>query len=209
MDPQTQELQFNQQSSHSFMEDVQAVLAGTLLVAIAILFFRQSELITGGTTGLALLIHYPTGWRYGTVMFVINLPFYVFGYKALGPWFTAKTFVSVGLLSLWVEVIPQWFTIAQIDSIFGAVAGGVLAGTGILILIRHGASLGGISILAIYLQKTRNWRAGAVQMGFDTAILAIGFWVLEAPQVIVSMLGALALNAVIAVNHRKGRYFTV
>ncbi|MGI9151620.1 MAG: YitT family protein [Limnohabitans sp.] len=209
MEPQTQELQFNQQSSHSVMEDVQAVLAGTLLVAIAILFFRQSGLITGGTTGLALLIHYPTGWRYGTVMFVINLPFYVFGYKALGPWFTAKTFVSVGLLSLWVEVIPQWFTIAQIDPIFGAVAGGVLAGTGILILIRHVASLGGISILAIYLQKTRNWRAGAVQMGFDTAILAIGFWVLEAPQVIVSMVGALALNAVIAVNHRKGRYFTV
>jgi uncharacterized membrane-anchored protein YitT (DUF2179 family) len=63
--------------------------------------------------------------------------------------------------------------------------------------------------LAIYLQKTRQWRAGLVQMGFDTAILAIGFWVLEPTPVILSMLGALALNMVIAVNHRKGRYFTV
>ena len=78
-----------------------------------------------------------------------------------------------------------------------------------MILIRHGASLGGVSILAIYLQKTRHWRAGLVQMAFDTAILAIGFWVLAPTSVILSMLGALALNMVIAVNHRKGRYFTV
>ncbi|MEY4421324.1 MAG: hypothetical protein RLZZ498_1920 [Pseudomonadota bacterium] len=209
MHPPPPDLQFTPQSSHSWFDDVQAVLAGNLLVAIAILFFRQSGLITGGTTGLALLIHYPTGWRYGTVMFVINLPFYVFGYKAMGKWFTLKTFVSVGLLSLWVEVVPSWFSIAQIEPIFGAVAGGVLAGTGILILIRHGASLGGVSILAIYLQKTRQWRAGLVQMGFDTAILAIGFWVLEPTPVVLSMLGALALNMVIAVNHRRGRYFTV
>lgn len=131
MDVQTQEHQFPQPSTHSLFEDVQGVLAGTLLVAIAILFFRQSGLIAGGTTGLALLIHYPTGWRYGTVMFVINLPFYVFGYKAMGKGFTVKTFVSVGLLSLWVEVVPYWFSIAQIEPIFGAVAGGLLAGTGI------------------------------------------------------------------------------
>ena len=178
-------------------------------MALAVIFFRKSGLLTGGTTGLALLIHYSTGWSYGVVMFIINLPFYVFGYKALGKWFTVKTFISVGLLSVFVEAIPYWFVIEQINSVFGAVAGGVLAGTGILILIRHGASLGGVSIMAIYLQKTRGWRAGFVQMAFDIAILTIGLLILNPALVVLSLLGALALNLVIAVNHRKGRYFTV
>lgn len=204
-----QDLQFAKQSNHTLFEDIQGVFAGVLLVAIAIILFRKSGLITGGTNGLALLIHYPTAWSYGVVMFVINLPFYVFGYKAMGKWFTVKTFISVGLLSAFAETIPYWFVIEHVNSIFGAIAGGVLAGTGILILIRHGASLGGISILAIYLQKTRGWRAGFVQMAFDVAILAIGFLILNPAQVIFSLLGALALNLVIAVNHRKGRYFTV
>lgn len=185
------------------------MLAGTLLVALAILLFRKAGLITGGTAGLALLIYYPTGWNYGAVMFVINLPFYVFGYKALGKWFTLKTFVSVALLSGLVDLIPHWLVIEKINAIFGAVMGGLLAGTGILILIRHGSSLGGVSILAVYLQKTRNWRAGLIQLLFDTAILAIGFFLLDPYQVLISMLGALALNLVIAINHRKGRYFTV
>ncbi len=203
------ELQFAKQSSHTLFEDIQGLFAGILLVAIAIILFRKSGLITGGTTGLALLIHYSTGWSYGAVIFIINLPFYVFGYKALGEWFTVKTFISVGLLSVFVEAIPHWFVIEQVNSVFGAVAGGVLAGTGILILIRHGASLGGVSIMAIYLQKNRGWRAGFVQMTFDIAILTIGFSKLNPVLVILSLVGALALNVVIAVNHRKGRYFTV
>ena len=79
----------------------------------------------------------------------------------------------------------------------------------ILILIRHGASLGGVGIMAIYFQKTRGWRAGWVQMAIDALILLGGLWILTPQQIMLSVLGALALNMVIAVNHRQGRYFTV
>ena len=63
--------------------------------------------------------------------------------------------------------------------------------------------------MAIYLQKVRHWRAGIVQMGVDVAILLLGLWVLSPTQVMLSVLGAFALNMVIAINHRAGRYFTV
>jgi len=201
--------QFKPQSRHSFGEDVQGLLTGTLLVALGVLFFKVTALLTGGTTGLAFLIHYPTGWRIGAVLFVINLPFYVFGYRVMGRAFTIKTFVAVGLLSLYIELLPRWIEIGHIEPVFAAIMGGLLAGTGILILIRHGASLGGVSIMAIYLQKTRQWRAGWVQMGFDGVILLLGLWVLSPSQLLLSVLGAAALNAVIAINHRTGRYFTV
>ena len=90
--------------------------------------------------------------------------------------------------------------------LFGAVMAGLMSGIGILILIRHGASLGGIGVLAIYLQKRKGWRAGSVQMGFDCLILSLGLLVVSPEQVALSIIGAAALNLVIAVNHRPDRY---
>jgi uncharacterized membrane-anchored protein YitT (DUF2179 family) len=78
-----------------------------------------------------------------------------------------------------------------------------------LILIRHGASLGGVSITAIYLQKTRGWRAGNVQMAVDLLILLAAFAVTDLWQALLSVLAAVALNLVIGINHRSDRYFGV
>ena len=60
-------------SRHSFFEDVQGLFTGTLLVALAVLFFKTSALLTGGTTGLAFLLHYPSGWPIGAILFVLVL----------------------------------------------------------------------------------------------------------------------------------------
>lgn len=194
---------------HSVFEDLQGLLTGCLFVALAVIMFRQGELLTGGTTGLAFVLHYFSGWPLGAWLFVVNLPFYVFAWLALGPVFTVKSFAAVGLMSLYVEVLPHLVSFAHLDPVFAAVMGGLLAGSGILILIRHGASLGGVGVLAIYLQKTRGWRAGAIQMGADALVLLGGLLVLQPLQLLLSVLGAVALNFVIAVNHRTDRYFGV
>jgi uncharacterized membrane-anchored protein YitT (DUF2179 family) len=196
-----------QASPHTWLEDVQGVLVGCLFVALGILMFSKSRLLPGGTTGLAVLLHYLAGWRLGPVLFMINLPFYLFAFRALGRAFTLKTFCAVGVLAIYTEVLPGLVGFAQLDPVFAAVMGGLLAGIGILILIRHGASLGGLGVMAIYLQKTRGWRAGSVQMLGDCVILALGLLVVSVGQVALSVLAAGALNLVIAVNHRPGRYF--
>lgn len=183
------------------------MLVGCLFVALGILMFSKSRLLPGGTTGLAVLLHYLAGWRLGAVLFVINLPFYLFAFRALGRAFTLKTFCAVGVLATYTEVLPGLIEFVRLDPVFAAVMGGLLAGIGILILIRHGASLGGLGVLAIYLQKTRGWRAGTVQMLGDCMILSLGLLVVSPGQVALSVLAAGALNLVIAVNHRPGRYF--
>ena len=85
--------------------------------------------------------------------------------------------------------------------------GGLLAGTGILMIIRHGGSLGGVTIIAVYAQKRFGLRAGAVQMAIDGVILLVAFAMLDPLRVALSLLGAAALNFVIGINHRAGRYF--
>jgi uncharacterized membrane-anchored protein YitT (DUF2179 family) len=120
--------------------------------------------------------------------------------------FTIKTFICISLLAGYTEILPMLVTLQSINPAFAAVMGGFLAGVGLLILIRHKASLGGISVLAIYLQSAKGWRAGKVQMVADCAIVGAALLIRDPLSVALSILGALALNLVIAVNHKAGRY---
>ncbi|MFA7292667.1 MAG: YitT family protein [Rhodocyclaceae bacterium] len=192
---------------HHWFEDAQALLTGTLLFALAIMLLRQAGLLTGGTAGVTFLAHYATGLSFGLLYFLINIPFYVFGLKALGKAFTLKTFCAVGLLSLYSELLPQWISVAHIDPLFAAIIGGLLAGAGLLMLIRHQASLGGLGVMAIYLQKEKGWRAGNVQMAADGLIVLGALFIVDIDKVALSILGAFMLNLVLTINHRPGRYF--
>jgi len=194
---------------HSLFEDIQALLVAPLLVAFAVQLFQHAGLLTGGTVGIAFLIHYLTGWPMGVVVFTVNLPFYVVAVKAMGWAFTLRTFTAVGLLSLYTELLPSLVHLDYLNPLFAAIMGGCLVGVGLLILIRHKASLGGTSIVAIYLQQARGWRAGLVQGTTDLMILGVGVFVRDPLAVGLSIVGALALNLVIAVNHRTGRYMGV
>jgi uncharacterized membrane-anchored protein YitT (DUF2179 family) len=195
------------QHRHHWYEDAQALLTGTLLFALAIVLFRQAGLLTGGTAGVTFLAHYASGMPFGVLYFLINIPFYLFGLKAVGKAFTLKTFCAVGLLSLYSELLPQWIVIERIHPLFAAIMGGLLAGAGLLMLIRHQASLGGLGVMAIYLQKEKGWRAGNVQMSADGFIVLGALFVVDIEKVALSILGAFMLNLVLTINHRPGRYF--
>lgn len=197
----------SQDHRHSLFEDAQALATGTLLFAFAIMLLRQAGLLTGGTAGITFLAHYLSGLPFGLLYFLINIPFYVFGLLALGRAFTLKTFCAVALLSAYSELLPRWISIERIDPIFAGILGGLLAGAGLLMLIRHQASVGGLGVLAIYLQKKRGWRAGTVQMLADGFIVCGALYAVELDKVALSVLGALMLNLVLTINHRPGRYF--
>ena len=196
----------NKDSRHNLFEDAQAILVAPLFMAFAVLLFRHAGLLTGGTVGIAFLIHYASGWPMGILVFAINLPFYIFAVRSMGWAFTLKTFISISLLAIYTEAIPGLISLQTINPLFAAIMGGFMAGIGLLMLIRHQASLGGLGVLAIYLQNTRGWRAGKVQMAADFIIVGAALLVRDPISVGLSIVGALALNLVIGVNHRSGRY---
>ena len=194
---------------HRPYEDVQALLTGTLFVAMGVVMFGHSGLLTGGTAGIAFLIHYATGWNFGLIFFAINLPFYGLAWKRMGQAFTLKTFAAVGLLSVFVNLLPQLVSFMALSVIFTAVMGGLLMGTGMLMLFRHKASLGGFNVLVLYLQERFGWRAGRIQMALDCAIVLASFALVDWQHVALSVLGAVMLNQTLATNHRAGRYLTL
>lgn len=193
---------------HSRTEDAVALFTGVLLISVGIAFFTSAGLLTGGTAGLAFLLHYATGWSFGKVFFALNLPFYWLAWRKLGRAFTFKTFAAVLLLSVLTDLQSQFLQIAQLQPLYAAIAGGLITGTGFLVLFRHRCSLGGVGILALYLQDRYGWRAGKVQMAVDCCIVALALFTVEPLRVAWSIVGAVALNLVLAMNHRPGRYMT-
>lgn len=191
---------------HTPFEDAQGILIGATLVALAIQFLRASDLITGQIAGLALVASYAAEWSFGAAFFVMNLPFYVLALRLSGWAFVLKSASAVALMSVIAETLPLVLTIDNLPPALGATLFGVLAGVGLLSLFRHGASLGGIGIVALLLQERRGIPAGWTQLAFDLCVFAAALAVLPWEAVAWSVIGAAILNVIIATNHRQDRY---
>ena len=171
------------------------------------LWLTHLGLITGQTAGLAVLGSYLTGWSFGAIFFVVNLPFYVFAWLRMGPRFTVKSFIAVALLSGMVELFPHYIAFERLDPILGALLAGATSGMGLIVLFRHGASLGGVGVLGLWLQDRIGLQAGWVQLVFDAVLFTAAALIL--PDILLvgwSLLGALVVNLIVGVNHRSDRY---
>lgn len=91
---------------HTVLDDIQGMGAGLFLCALGMQFLTTAGFITGQTAGIAVILSYLTGWSFGSVFFVINLPFYYFAWKRLGLEFTVKSLISVTLLSMLADLMP-------------------------------------------------------------------------------------------------------
>jgi uncharacterized membrane-anchored protein YitT (DUF2179 family) len=191
---------------HTRLEDAQGLAYGVTIAAVAVTILTHLGLITGQTAGLAVLLSYVTGLPFGLLFFVLNLPFYWFGYRRLGLAFTLKTFTAVAALSALSTLVPGWLSFATLNPLFGALLAGLLSGSALLAIFRHGGSLGGIGILGLWLQDRTGFRAGHLQLAFDATLFAAALFILPPATVALSFAGALATNLVIAINHRREWY---
>lgn len=193
-------------NEHSLFEDIMGILTGTFLASLGLHLLHASDAVTGGTAGLSLLLGYATGWPFWALFAVINVPFALLAIWRRGWDFTIRTVVSIALVSGFAVLHDAMFPIADIEPIYGTLAGNLLAGVGILILFRHRSSIGGINIIGLELQDRFGIRAGWTMMAFDVVIILSALLVVPWPNVVMSAGGAVLLNLVLAMNHRPGRY---
>lgn len=201
---------------HHPLEDALALIIGILLISFGVQCYLFQHFLTGSTAGMAFLISYVSSWSFGSCFFVINLPFYILSFIGMGWRFTLRTFVAVGLVSLASNVLAGRPVLGyamtsplagmQMHPLYASIMGGLLMGVGFLILFRHGFSLGGINILALFCQKKFGIRAGMLQMVIDLCLMAVAFTLLPWPSVLYSVIGAVLLNLVLLMNFSSKRY---
>lgn len=195
--------------SHSWLDDGHALVAGSLFVALGMTMFAHAGLLTGGVAGVAFLVSYATGLSLALCFFVFSLPFFWLSWQRLGVAFTLKSLCAVTLVSLCTALAPQVVRFELLNPWVASVLGGFLIGFGLLALLRHQASVGGVNIVAQWLQQSRGVRAGHVQMGVDVLVVLAALAVVPPQRVLQSVVGAVAIGAILTLNHRPGRYLGV
>ncbi len=191
---------------HSRREDWVAILTGTFLVAQGVFFLQSASLLTGGTAGLALLASQFVSLSFGILYFVVNCPFYLLAWKRFGARFAFNSAISGALVSIFADHLYLVISLDTINQVYCAVAGGLLMGLGMLILFRHRSSLGGFNVLCLFIQDKFGISVGKSQLAIDFCILVASFFFVSPQTIALSIIGAVALNLVLAMNHKPTRY---
>jgi uncharacterized membrane-anchored protein YitT (DUF2179 family) len=195
---------------HPIFEDLFALISASGLISLGIFFLEKASLLSGGTAGLALVVTYLADYSFGQVFFFLNLPFYILAWFYIGPRFTFNTLISVTIISLCVDHLDQVVVIRFLEppytAAYAAVIAGLLTGVGMLILFRHNSSLGGVGILAVFLNKKLNLPTGAVLLFGDFLVLGASLFVLDPYHVMLSVLSAGFVSLVLMMNHKPYRY---
>jgi uncharacterized membrane-anchored protein YitT (DUF2179 family) len=191
---------------HSLVDDAFGMVCGTVLVSFGLALLQTVGAVTGGTAGLALLVSYGLDLPFPVLMALINLPFFGLALAEKGWRFTLNSLIAVGLVSALSAVHPELLDLGEVAAPYGVLLGNLFVGVGLLILFRHGSSVGGFNIVALLAQERLGWSAGVVQMTLDVAVILGALFVVDPAMVLWSAVGAGLLNLVLALNHRPGRY---
>ncbi|QTH63306.1 YitT family protein [Psychrosphaera ytuae] len=180
-----------------------AILEGCFLVALGIFFLQSSELLVGGTAGVSALLNRHFELTFGTWFFIVNLPFFYLAIKQMGRTFTVRSFFCIGLVSLLSDALTLLIVLDTIPTWLAAFIGGGLIGIGLLLLFRHNTSLGGVNILALYLEKRFNIHSGKVILALDCVVLAAALHSYPIEKVAYSLVGFIVLSSVLGRYHKK------
>ena len=168
-------------------------------IAIGVAILNACGLIVGGTVGLGLLLHYVMHKSTGEIIFLLNLPFYLLSLYCLGVKFTLRTLIAVTALSvLSTYILPQIHMTTQMNPLVGATIGGVFIGVGIAMLVKRRSSIGGITVLATYLDKKYNIKFQHTMMSFDVLILIISCLFFSLSIVLYSAVTVLITNLILS-----------
>lgn len=138
-----------------------AMLGGSLLVAVGFnQFLIPLALLSGGISGVSMIIGYATGANIGWLYFVLNLPVLIWGWLRLGRTFITWSIFSVLAATVLLQVVPVRPLVT--DLLLGSLFGGLLVGIGSGIALRLGGSSGGFDIIASIITRKRDVPVGTL-----------------------------------------------
>ncbi len=154
------------------IQDACFMVMGVVIASFALKeFLVPNKFFDGGVTGLSLLTHELYHFNLAVVIGLFNLPLVIISYFSVGRNFAIKTFISVILLGISLTLMPD-YALTQ-DKLLIAVFGGVFLGIGIGLIMRAGAALDGIEVLALYTLKRTSFTITEIILGINILIFTI------------------------------------
>lgn len=149
------------------------IILGSLITAISVdAFLVPHNLLSGGITGIALIINYIANIPVGMMVLILNIPLFIIGLRKIDKEFIAYSIIGTAAFSILVSSInPITNTIHINDTMLSAIAGGVSGGIGVGIVFRSRGSMGGSDIISWILY--RKWGISVASFSFMVNIAVI------------------------------------
>ena len=176
------------------------ILAGNTAYALAVvMFILPGGLITGGTTGLALFFYHQLGIPIQAFVTVFNVTMFLVGAAVLGKTFALTTVISTFYYPLILSVFQKLPVLGKVtdDSLLAVIFAGLLIGGGIGVVIRSGASTGGMDIPPLVLNKKTGVSVSGAMNVMDTAILLLQIVCSDREKVLYGILLVLIYTSVL------------
>ena len=160
---------------------------GLLVYAIGWTGFLLPNHITGGgISGLAAVLYYATGFPVGISVLIFNAILISIALRTVGFSFGIKTVFGVIVMSFFLSLFQILIKAPVVtDKFMAAVIGGIVTGAGVGIVFTQGGSSGGTDIIAMTINKYRNYSPGKILMYCDLIIISSSYFVFHSLQIMV------------------------
>lgn len=200
------------------MQDYLLLTAGIYLMSLAVVsFWRPHHLVTGGVSGLAIIIEDVT-YRMSFVIplwvsnIVLNIPLFLLGYKTMGQTFLVRSIYGMLIFSLAMHNISFLPPIPS-DVLLGSVFGGIFCGVGVGLIVKAQASTGGTVLAASVLHNRllRHVSVGNLLFACDFAVVLMGLAMFGPESAMYAVVGIFVTTRVAdavaeGFNHAKAAY---
>ncbi|MCG3088969.1 YitT family protein [Sporosarcina cyprini] len=184
------------------------VIFGSLLLAISLNFFLiNANVYASGFSGAAQLVssilkdHFDISVSTGILLLLFNIPVFILGWFKVGRGFTIYSIVSVLFATLFLELLPV-LSLSD-DIILNAVFGGVIAGVGVGLSLKLGASTGGMDIVAMVLSRLQDKPIGTYFLLLNGVIIVLAGFLYEPENALYTMIALYVTTAVIDMLHTR------
>jgi len=195
-------------STRATFEDAYAIFVGSLLIVAGLALLSSARLITGGLSGIALLISYFVPVEAGILLMILSVPFFLLAGGAMGRGFLFKTVTASLCLSILSGLTPLAFHIDVLSKPIAALAAGAMLGMGTLSLARHGAGVGGFGALFLWIERRHGVNPGKIQLGIDAVIFTASCAIIAPSDLLWSALATLTGSAILILWQRPPRLTT-
>ena len=148
---------------------------GCLIASCSInLFVVPSHLLTGGVTGIAMIVYYLAELPIGVQTFVYNIPLLIASYKLLGKEYTFDVIIGTVIFAFFLDATRFLNEYAPVnDLMLASIYGGVFNGVGYGIVFRMNGSTGGFDILGAIVKKFYSMSMGSTIFAFNCCIVGV------------------------------------
>lgn len=167
-----------------------SLLFGATLQGIGMsIFLFPHSIPSGGAAGLAILANHWFNMPLGFALWLANIVFLVFALKYFGYTWTLRTILAVATTSTTVTILSTYvLPISHTHIVLDIIGGSIFFGVGVGILIRAGASSGGMVIPALMIATYKNWSPGKVMMAINLLIFLLTALVIDFKIVIFAII---------------------